>query len=317
MLWLSVGLIVGFTSGYLAAPEHVAMAEQNVSTGGAGEVQSVPPRSGAPSPPVVTAPEPEPAATIPADVAAAVPEPDVPPPDLSAYQRSTIKLFPPMDRTRDNGVTFGHMGIGEVGRVLWPNAAGTSGEPTRDHEGMLQTAANMMEWNRLSLSDALKVLAPHITRTVEPVKVRQRWVSTMPSVGDAEPSDGWHECGRHHDKACGDWDGLYAANWVRFRDWAIERVVHGYWEECPGKPRTYGCYKNPRVCFDDPYALRRGLCVLDCGADLRFWARPGQGCELDDQLTTEVRRQAQDWCLLDDNQDRKVCSGDEPWLTAE
>jgi len=42
--------------------------------------------------------------------------------------------------------------------------------------------------------------------------------------------------------------------------------------------------------MDDAIAIARGLCRLDCGPALnRFWARPGDGCELDDALTTATR----------------------------
>ena len=40
--------------------------------------------------------------------------------------------------------------------------------------------------------------------------------------------------------------------------------------------------------IDNPIAVSRGLCLLECGDRIGVWAEPGRGCELTDPRTVKV-----------------------------
>jgi len=225
-----------------------------------------------------------------------------------ASQLGRLTMLRLEDRTRDNGVWYARLALGEVDSAL------TTGRPTDDHVAILQTVENLRRarsdsqertWTML---EAMQLAAPHITgaREGRTTKRRQLWLRTLPAHGREAPAEGWRDCSTHPEP-CGDWEGLYGANWVTFRTWAIQQVIHGYEPTCEGEPIAYGCYREPDRCFDDPRALRRGLCVLPCDGAVRFWAKDGNGCELGDERTVAVRERAAAWCA--EHPEREVCDG--------
>lgn len=156
------------------------------------------------------------------------------------------------------------------------------GVPTADHFAILQTGRDLARRRGITLDEAFRVLAPRATGTKPPLLKQHWWVSGLPGDGDAMP-DGWAE------GVDGTWS-VHAECWARFRVFARALVATNDPGPCPTAPVAWGCSDPEGGCYDDPRALARGLCVLDCG-DTRntFWGRPGQGCELDDELTTAAR----------------------------
>lgn len=237
----------------------------------------------------------EPAMSCPEPTFSSQPVPDSsrpdagPPVSLSARVASSYprgRRWPSLADYED--VWFARLGIGEDGSGL------TTGTLSEDHYGLLQTLRNLRaarsridrrEW---TLLETMQLAAPRITG-LKPASPRQTWVGGLPETGDGPPET-WVDC-RTGQKPCdGDWR-LYGSGWVKFRDAAHEALVMTNLvpEPCPGEPIAYGCYGQPPQCDDDPQALKRGLCLLDCGVVLHFWAKPGRGCELNDPLTTAAR----------------------------
>jgi hypothetical protein len=154
----------------------------------------------------------------------------------------------------------------EDSRPLRPSSGGgTSGLPTEDHLGIFQVIAGLSERFRLDHDEALRRLAPRIAGRRETTRRRILVFAALPALGGLEPPPGW-------DRALdGDWR-VHGPLWHRFRD-EIDRVVReGFEPPCPGALLAWGDEG------DDPTAIRRGLCRVDCGSgDNRFWSHPDEG----------------------------------------
>jgi len=210
---------------------------------------------------------------------------------VAASRHSAPVAFVDRGEVTETGAHFGRLAIGENHSGL------VTGEMNDDHWSMLQTLINVRamrsrvdkrEW---SVMETMEFLAPRISG-LKPASRRQTWVGGLPAVGNGPPLT-WVDTRSGAEETDGDWR-LYRDGWASFRAVAsaalLEAVMSGEpgKEPCPGEPIAYGCY-GEKDCDDDPQALKRGLCLLDCGKILHFWAKPGRGCELDDPLTTAAR----------------------------
>jgi hypothetical protein len=190
------------------------------------------------------------AAAIPAALASARPSPD--------------------DCAPTPATWLARMAVGERDDVL------ATGRITDDHRGILQVARNVAAGRGVELGPALRALAPRLHGD-RPQSRRQAWVAGLPACGDAPPTT-WRDCRGHPEDCDGDWR-LYRAGWASVRAWAQWALRDGERGPCPGTPIAYGCSDcdTPGGCCDDAFALRRGLCRLDCGGMIAFWSRCTEG----------------------------------------
>ena len=297
--FLAAGLFVGFIGGH-----HIGFARGS-------ELPRTPEPGPAPSRPT------QDAGTQPMSGPAAGPmvtnppsSPTVPPALAASTLPAGVAAGFEADDCDTDAVWFARVAIGEVDSAL------ATGEPTEDHAAILQTARNVAAGRGSTLGKALRALAPRLHGDREVSSERQRWVRTLPGCGDDRPSDGWTDCRDvgAGERCDGDWR-LYAEGWDRFRAWAEDAVLAPTnASSCPGRLIAYGCSglgpngeDTRERCYDDPHALfRRDLCLLDCGTGpIHFWARDGEGCTRDDELTTAARVRAEAWCA--EHADAEVC----------
>jgi len=204
---------------------------------------------------------------------------------LSAYQlgqreRAARELAESSRRrTLRQGCQLARMGISEDSRPLrFEAGGGTEGAITQDHHGIANVVLNNAKLGPNWLAVMYR-LSPHVGRQKELTRPRQRWTSTLPCRG-AEKPDGWDE-----DPWTGEWE-IAAPFWEKYRDAMVKAWVRHEIELAPGKPIAWGCRKDEKRpwCTDPKRALARGLCEVPGFGELNgFWAKPGNGCELEEE----------------------------------
>lgn len=162
------------------------------------------------------------------------------------------------ERSRAQAVLIARAAASEDTRVLRDRqpdcraACGTSGTPSPDSLAIMRVVEVHAEVRGLSFEAAVRELAPHATGTRPPTRPRQRWTSTLPATGKAQPA-GWVT------ERDGPWPA-FAENWVSFREQVVEAWLGGELGVfVQMRPVTWGTEEDY-----ERFREVRGLCRLPC-----------------------------------------------------
>ncbi len=255
-----------------------------------------------PSPEIRAVPSAEPAPPLPFDIAEQAID------DRSAYQRhqdswalhkltehdlrATSNNIDGWEFTVMQGIMLARIWASEETHVLRPDTEvgkGTGGKPSlgcrliahvvRNNRGRLlvrETREPVSGWFEI-----MRELSPHVTGKLEPNRPRQRWTSTLPVVGNEQPS-GWDP------DRDGSWH-IYADNWVKLREAAVRMWTTQQLGSVPGGGRV--------MSWDSAGVMstRKRLCrLLDTegavlGSHNWFWGWEGDSaCEGSTSKTVKV-----------------------------
>lgn len=192
-------------------------------------------------------------------------------------------------RTRVSGVQLSRMCINEDSRPLNAAPYGTAGNLTDDHKWIAQTvySRRFARKHFSSWLDVMNFLSPHVGRIKPATRHRHQWTSMLPEIDDRRPKF-WIDCRDQKDECDGDWR-VHKKYWSEFR----ERMTQ-FWKTNDFR-KIETDYGIKPIMWGDRNDVKRflnrynNLCVLDTNTINFFLAKNGNGCSLDDLVTSAAR----------------------------